>query len=96
MLRYVSAIASVLFLAFAFFAPTAGLLGFAILMAVVSATVAVFGFAAARIDDRSRDQVYVPTPEESALLRERAQRQREAFAQKGAAAPRREPPAGAG
>lgn len=92
-MRFVAAIACVLFLVFAINAPTPGMLGFAILMILVCATVSVFGFAAARIDDRSKDQVYVPSPEEAALLRERAQMQRDAFAKKNAA-PSREPPAG--
>ena len=85
MLRFGSAIACVAFLVLAINAPTPGLLGFAILMVVVCATVSVFAFAAARIDDRSRNQVYVPSPEETEMLKRLAQQRKQA--------PTREPPA---
>ena len=85
MLRFGSAIACIAFLVLAIKAPTPGVLGFAILMIVVCATVSVFAFAAARIDGRSRNQVYVPSPEEAEMLKRLAQQRKQA--------PGREPPA---
>ena len=78
MLRYATALASVISLVVAIRAPTPGIMGFAILMMLLCATISIFGFAAARISSRSQTQVYVPSPEEIALLKQRAQRQREA------------------
>jgi hypothetical protein len=79
MIRYGALLSAALFIALAFMAKTGGTLAVVLLMVVVSGTVAVFGFAAARIDQSSKHHVYVPTPEEAELLRRRAQRQREDF-----------------
>lgn len=63
-----------------------GTLALAIFIGVIGAFGAAFAFAAARIEANSQLQVYVPTPQEAALLRARSERQAAARAKGGKAA----------
>lgn len=76
MLRYVAAVVALLFLALAFFAKSAGVLGFALLICVLATITSLVGFIDARISAGAKSQVYVPTAEERALLAKRQERQR--------------------
>jgi len=64
-----------------------GILGFGLLLAVVSGFCAVFAFAAARIESTARPDSALLTPEVLAAVRARAAQQR------SAAAPGQQPPA---
>jgi hypothetical protein len=93
MLRYVAAVVALVFLALAFFAKSAGVLGFALLISALATITSLVGFVDARISASAKSEIYVPTAEERALLAKRQERQRDEHARRRDEGQRLEPDA---
>ena len=76
-MRFVAAIVSLLTLVLSFFAPSAGMVGLLLVVSMVAAVVSVVGFVSHRVSANAKSQVYLPTPQERALLLKRNERVRE-------------------
>jgi hypothetical protein len=71
-MRWMMLLISIVGFVIAFTTKSAGIMAISIFMIVVGLTGFVLGMAAQRVANNSRDQVYVPTAEEIALIKQRA------------------------
>jgi hypothetical protein len=81
-MRWMLLIVTVLIFVFAL-RSSPGWMAVGLLTGIVMCFVTVLAFAAKRIEARAQSEVYVPTPEELALLKRRAERQKAAHAARG-------------
>ena len=90
-MRYLAALIAVASLAGSFFVRTAGEVGFLLIVFLVTALVSLMGFVSNRVGAAAKSQVYLPTPEERALMQKRNERLKQDHAQRQAQARRPEP-----
>ncbi len=87
-MRWMMLLLSIAGFAIAFTTKSPGVMAISIVMIVVGLTGFILGMAARRVANNARDQVYVPTSEEIALIKQRAaQKAQGASSNNGAAKP---------
>ena len=92
-MRFVAAIVAVLALVLCFVVKSAGVVGLLVVVCVLATVVSVVGFVSHRISANAKSQVYLPTPQERALLLKRNERLREEHERRRSEGHRLEPDA---
>lgn len=86
-MRWILLAATALILLLALGSSSPGWMAFGLFTGVVMCFVTVLAFAAKRIEGKAQSEIYLPTPEELALLKRRAERQSEAHGAEQRSAP---------
>lgn len=81
-MRWFLLAATVLIISLALRSSSPGWMAFGLLTGIVMCFVTTLAFVAKRIEANQGSEVYIPTADELALLKRRAERQREAHAQR--------------